>query len=69
MLNKETIEEFFVKTQLHDSQGRICPLPLEGEFVLEGIRNSWLNEKFPEGWIPMVSVGPTILVDGAEGYS
>lgn len=69
MLSKEIVEEYFVKAPLRDSQGRFCPLPLEGEFVLEGFKNSWLREELPEGQIPMVSVGPVILSDGAEGYS
>ena len=69
MLNKEIVEEYFVKTPLYDSQGRICPLPLEGEFILEEFRESWLSEQLPEGLIPMVSVGPKTLDDGLEGYS
>ena len=49
--------------------GGLCPLPLEGEFVLEGFKNSWLREELLDGQAPMVSVGPVILADGAEGYS
>jgi hypothetical protein len=69
MLSKEIVEEFFVKIKLHDSQGKIRPLPPEGELVVEKFRSSWVNEELLDGQFPVVSVGPTTLADGVEGYT
>jgi hypothetical protein len=69
MLSKEIVEEFFVKTKLYDSQGKLCPLPPKAEIILEEFKNSWLKEKLPDDQTAVVSVSPEILSDGAEGYS
>lgn len=56
------------KTKLHDSQRAPCLLPLKGMIVLEVFKTNWLKVELPDGQFPLVSVGPVILADGAEGY-
>jgi len=69
MLNKEIVEEIFVESPVHDGQGRIYPIPLAGQIMLEAFRKDWLRENLPQGQIPLVSSGPKVLPDGTEGYS
>ena len=69
MKNKEIIEEIFVKTPLHDNNGRICPLPYKACLMAYQLKKDWMKEEFPEGVKPMFSIGPKKLEDGTEGYS
>lgn len=68
-MKKEIAQEYFIETKLHDKEGRVCPLPLEGRFMAEGLRKNWLKKKLPAGFTPRFCIGPVKLKDGREGYS
>lgn len=69
MLSKEIVEEVFIRTPLHNENGFLWTLPPAGKLVMEVFRRNWFEGEFPEGQIPMISVGPKKLPDGTEGYS
>jgi hypothetical protein len=68
-MNKEIQYEVFIKTPLHDENGRFRPLPPSACLMAEALKEEWMKQEFPDGVKPMFSVGPKILEDGTEGYS